>query len=87
MAEVGGRVGIGRTAAAAVLGVEGVLDLAQRVRMVLDPEEDDIVRRSPPASEPRSATSGSSAFSTYVVPAGRSPINRAQLSASRSSSP
>ena len=43
----GALVGVGMAAAAAVLGVEGVLQLGQRLRGVVDPEVDDAL--APPA--------------------------------------
>ena len=41
VADEGALVGVGMAAAAAVLGVEGVLQLGQRLAVVLDPEVDD----------------------------------------------
>ena len=46
MADEGALVGVGVAAAAAVLGVEGVLQLRQRLRGVLDPEVDDALARA-----------------------------------------
>ena len=46
MADEGALVGVGMPAAAAVLGVEGVLQLRQRLRGVLDPEVDDARARA-----------------------------------------
>ena len=60
--EVDGLVDVGVPAAAAVLGVRGVLELGQRERVVLDAE----VQRAR-GRRPRSATSGSSALSTSAA--------------------
>ena len=63
VAEIGGRVRGTRSAAAAVLRVEGVLDPLQRVGAVVDPEVGDALARAcprrrgrgrPPADRPRS---------------------------------
>ena len=68
MADEGALVGVGVAAAAAVLGVEGVLELGQRLGGVLDAEVDDALARGRPrASRPRSAISGSSALRTKRV--------------------
>ena len=67
VAEVDGLVDVGVPAAAAVLGVRGVLELGQRERVVLDAE----VGRRRPRARPRSATSGSSALSTSAPAAAR----------------
>ena len=46
MADEGALVGVGVPAAAAVLGVEGVLELRQRLRGVVDAEVDDALARA-----------------------------------------
>ena len=65
VAEVDRVVDVGGAAAAAVLGVRGVLHLGDRHGRVLDAEVGDRRR-----SRPRSAISGSSAFSTSRVGGG-----------------
>ena len=67
VADEGALVGVGVAAAAAVLGVEGVLQLGQGLGGVLDAEVDDTLRGAPAASRPRSAIAGSSALSTKRV--------------------
>jgi hypothetical protein len=47
VADEGALVGVGMAAAAAVLGVEGVLQLRQRLRGVLDPEVEDTLAGRP----------------------------------------
>ena len=59
-------------AAAAVLGVVGVLELGQRLARVLDAEVGDPGAALEPPSRPRSATSGSSALRQKPVPPARS---------------
>ena len=60
VAEVDRLVGVGGAAVTAVLGVGGVLHARQRLRVVLDTE----IGHAGSRPRPRSATSGSSAFST-----------------------